>query len=124
MSKALGAAFLNHQVEQLEKTVGGGGHWGNRDRERGAKRGGGGGARKKFGPEIVTKAIPIKAGVHDTGRLSGEDTDSEKTKDADIIIADASVLVNALDQLKKWCRNGRQEIVIVPLEGVWSDSWR
>lgn len=38
-------------------------------------------------------------------------------KDADIIVVDASVLVHALHQVKKWCRDGRDEIVIVPLEG-------
>jgi hypothetical protein len=39
-------------------------------------------------------------------------------KDADIIVVDASVLVHALYQVKKWSRDGRKEIIIVPLEGV------
>jgi hypothetical protein len=28
------------------------------------------------------------------------------------------VLVNALGQVKKWCRDGQEEIIIVPLEGT------
>jgi hypothetical protein len=39
-------------------------------------------------------------------------------KEADVIIVDASVLVNALGQVKKWCRDGQEEIIIVPLEGT------
>jgi len=39
-------------------------------------------------------------------------------KDADIIVVDASVLVHALYQVKKWCRDGRKEILIVPLEAL------
>ena len=38
-------------------------------------------------------------------------------KDADVVIVDASVLVHGLYHLKKWCRDGREEVVIVPLEG-------
>lgn len=38
-------------------------------------------------------------------------------KDADVVVVDASVLVHALYQVKKWCKDGRQEKIIVPLEG-------
>ena len=38
-------------------------------------------------------------------------------KDADIVVLDSSVLIHALGQLKKWSRDGREEIIIVPLEG-------
>ena len=41
-------------------------------------------------------------------------------KDADIVVVDASVLIHALGQVKKWCREGREEIIIVPLEGTRS----
>jgi hypothetical protein len=41
-------------------------------------------------------------------------------KDADIVVVDASVLVHALYQVKKWCKEGRQEKIIVPLEGVFT----
>lgn len=38
-------------------------------------------------------------------------------KDADVVVVDASVLVHALGRVKKWCREGRGEVIIVPLEG-------
>jgi hypothetical protein len=41
----------------------------------------------------------------------------QESKDADVIVIDASVLIHALGQLKKWSRDGREEIIIVPLEG-------
>jgi hypothetical protein len=47
-------------------------------------------------------------------RRSSEDSIE---KDADIVIVDSSVLVHGLDYIKKWSRNGRDEVVIVPLEG-------
>lgn len=40
----------------------------------------------------------------------------QESKDADIIVLDASVLIHALGQLKKWSRDGREETIIVPLE--------
>ena len=43
--------------------------------------------------------------------------DDGAEKDADVVVVDASVLVHALPQVKKWCRDGRKEVVIVPLEG-------
>lgn len=53
------------------------------------------------------------------GRKSVDgEREAEKDKDVDIIVVDASVLVHALYQVKKWCRDGRAEILIVPLEGV------
>ena len=53
------------------------------------------------------------------GKNRGAD-DAKKTnaKEADVIVVDASVLVNALGQVKKWCRDGQEEIIIVPLEGT------
>ena len=33
-------------------------------------------------------------------------------------MVDASVLIHALYQVKKWCRDGRRKIVIIPLEGT------
>ena len=50
-----------------------------------------------------------------------DDKDAERnTKDADVVVVDASVLVHGIEHLKRWCRNGREEIVIVPLEGVFN----
>ena len=146
MSRALGAAFLTHQVEQLEKSVsaspprnGNGYNHNNnwRDRQRphphpptDSKRGQlpVGGIRftttgspttnqpyqrdQKDRPMTVGTG-PRKRGAEDFHSRKG----GVKEKDADVIVVDASVLVNALGQLKKWCRDGQEEIIIVPLEG-------
>ena len=130
MSRALGAAFLNHQVEQLEKSVSNGAASGNwRDRRftqpNNGHSPGSGGKRAPVSPKAINNrkkvsdvqtVSPTRAG--DGRRKSGDDSD----KDADVIIIDASVLVHSLDKLKKWSRNGREEVVIVPLEGECSPS--
>ncbi|KIM79314.1 hypothetical protein PILCRDRAFT_98206 [Piloderma croceum F 1598] len=133
MSRALGAAFLNHQVEQLEKSVTNGAGVGNwRDRrqsqadhaspngrganERGTKRSphvqGGKPIRKKGGDAVEKEREKNEV---KTGRKSVEEP---KGKDAVIVVVDSSVLVNALYQVKKWCKEGREEILIVPLEAL------
>jgi hypothetical protein len=133
MSRALGAAFLNHQVEQLEKSVtnGAGGNWRDRRQsqadhaspngrganERGTKRSphaqGGKPLRKKGGDAVEKEREKNEV---KTGRRSVEEP---KEKDADVVVVDSSVLVNALYQVKKWCKEGREEVLIVPLEGTY-----
>lgn len=122
MSRALGAAFLNHQVEQLEKSAASG-NWRSRapNTQASTKRAqhpgnnapiatsGKQAPRKKAAGMLVIPRDTPPASV----RRSMEDE-----KDADVVIVDASVLVHALHQVKKWCRDGRHEVVIVPLEGV------
>jgi hypothetical protein len=136
MSRALGAAFLNHQVEQLEKSVTNGAGVGNwRDRrqsqadhaspnarganERGTKRSphaqGGKTIRKKGGDVVEKEREKNEVKI---GRRSVEEP-KRGEKDADVVVVDSSVLVNALYQVKKWCKEGREEIVIVPLEGPY-----
>jgi hypothetical protein len=127
MSRALGAAFLNHQVEQLEKSVSSNGptsgNW--RDRKYPAT------GSAKRGPSSPATKIPKTKVALSTkerdkdfdrigtspsmGRTPAED---KPEKLADIIVVDASVLIHALYQVKRWCRDDRQEIVIVPLEGI------
>lgn len=136
MSRALGAAFLNHQVEQLEKTVTGtgSGNWRDRRQTQGngpppnnaIRRGPNPPGvkvvpRRKQDPTPMTTTRdkvqaepPRTISVSPTARRRSE----EETKDGDIVVVDASVLVHALYKVKKWCRDGRQEVVIVPLEGV------
>ncbi|KAL0948002.1 hypothetical protein HGRIS_010624 [Hohenbuehelia grisea] len=133
MSRALGAAFLNHQVEQLEKTVSTGslsGNWRDRKQHHGngsftrgaaprrpqqqlsaAKAGGRrrGGEYERDLSDVDT--VPVR-------QRRSQDEDLEPRKDADVIVVDASVLIYALQDLKKWCREGRKEIVIVPLEAL------
>ena len=127
MSKALGAAFLNHQVEQLEKSVNGTSRQENwRDRRyRGPppERAGTNNRRPQNGggQNVAAQRPPRKGSVAEyTGsNVFGEDRDrSRQEKDADVVVVDASVLVHALPAVKKWCRDGRQEVVIVPLEGA------
>ncbi|EPS96759.1 hypothetical protein FOMPIDRAFT_1062116 [Fomitopsis schrenkii] len=118
MSRALGAAFLNHQVQQLEKTVHdvgpGANNW--RDRRTHNQHDG----RRHRGPP----AAPVRKRDGESAEVRGEDKERSRRengkpeKDADIVIVDASVLVHAIHQVKKWCRDGREEIVIVPLEAL------
>lgn len=133
MSRALGAAFLSHQVEQLEKSVTHGpasGNW--RDRRQPQAELGQGNRRSVInhapkqrapsGNRPVKKPIAetIKETEHSAVKSQKPRKSNEELrggKDADIIVVDASVLVHALHQVKKWCRDGRDEIVIVPLEG-------
>lgn len=148
MSRALGAAFLSHQVEQLEKSVSYNarvpvGGWrdlhrdrdrdGDRERERARDRrqgtgelgsGPGGPAHRrgltshgpKQRPPSGPKPIPRKEHGERAGYKAHEDL--RDTKDADLVVVDASVLVHGLYQVKKWCKEGREEIVIVPLEAL------
>ncbi|KAG2362096.1 hypothetical protein BDR07DRAFT_1407938 [Suillus spraguei] len=134
MSRALGAAFLSHQVEQLEKSVTRGpasGNWRDRrhpqaDLGNTNRRGvinhapkqrpsSGNRSAKKPAAEAVPEREHNEVKVQKP-RKSSEETRGEK--DADIVVVDASVLVHALHQVKKWCRDGRDEIVIVPLEAL------
>ncbi|KAF8626621.1 hypothetical protein AX15_004780 [Amanita polypyramis BW_CC] len=168
MSRALGAAFLSHQVEQLEKSVnarGGGlgvaaatasGNWRERRYHGAGAVGGGvsynyrappvhqgqGNKQGKRAPAIASTArsapAAVKTATHQSlqgggltskGRdgpisrrkSSDEERDRDRgtnTKVADIIVVDASVLVHALYQVKRWCKDGREEIIIVPLEAL------
>ena len=117
MSRALGAAFLSHQVEQLEKSVNnrtpGTTNWRDR-REKHHSSPGALGSRRVSGS-------PPKQRIDDRQLRDSSDKEQKRgqeTKDADVIVLDASVLIHALGQLKKWSRDGREEVIIVPLEGV------
>lgn len=137
MSRALGAAFLTHQVEQLEKSVSHQGHTrmagrkdlphdreGDVDRERDRrqpvgvtvhKRGLATHPPKQRAPS-GTKQIPRRDYPERPGYKTHEY--QRELKDADLIVLDTSVLVHALHKVKKWCKDGREEIVIVPLEAL------
>lgn len=140
MSKALGVAFLNHKVEQLEKSVGtntSSPNWRDRERERRGGAGGGRG-RGRGGGDVAngsaTKRSPQpqrrqaawkKGGPGTRGELLDQEpgvalkwSEEKVEKDADVIVVDSSVLVHALYQVKKWCKEGREEVLIVPLEGI------
>lgn len=130
MSRALGAAFLSHQVEQLEKSVNnripGTENW--RDRRVPHSNQGGKNPTEQHhnSPGALTSrrvsGSPPKQRVGDRPLRDSLDKKQKRgkdTKDADVIVLDASVLIHALGQLKKWSRDGREEIIIVPLEGEW-----
>ena len=104
MSRALGAAFLSHQVAELEKSVGNM-QVNNNNRTRGG--GGRGGGRGRGGRMPDTSRGPVES----KPRLV------KQPHSADRIIIDASVLIHALNQVKNWCREDRKETLIVPLEG-------
>lgn len=144
MSRALGAAFLSHQVEQLEKSVSAApprpspsrnhnnnnNNW--RDRQRSHPQQS---ADSKRG-QLPIGGIRITTTTHThqqhqqqqkerpgtTKNRGAEDAKKTSAKEADVIVVDASVLVNALGQIKKWCRDGQEEIIIIPLEGTVSFS--
>ncbi|KAI6145013.1 hypothetical protein BKA82DRAFT_147594 [Pisolithus tinctorius] len=143
MSRALGAAFLSHQVEQLEKSVSHQGHANlagrrdiprDRDRDVGDRRqpfgehtSGVGGTVHKRGPanHPAKQRAPAPSGTRQSPRKDYPEKPVHKaheyqreTKDADLIVLDASVLVHGLHKVKKWCKEGREEIVIVPLEAL------
>ncbi|EIN04443.1 hypothetical protein PUNSTDRAFT_108195 [Punctularia strigosozonata HHB-11173 SS5] len=133
MSRALGAAFLNHQVEQLERTVNNtgptGGNW--RDRKLSPSRQadfvprGASGKRPPFNP-AAGKPPRRKGGeapernAQDTGIKAGRRSpeNAKKEKIADVIVIDASVLIHCIGQVKVWCREGREEVLIIPLEAL------
>ncbi|KZT03051.1 uncharacterized protein LAESUDRAFT_382234 [Laetiporus sulphureus 93-53] len=129
LSRALGAAFLNHQVEQLEKTVSdagpGSGNWRDRRTQNTADNHNNhnsghrhpDGKRLRPGSAKASRKPDIESSNNNVdGNMNKRDT--RETKDADVVVVDASVLIHALGQVKKWCREGREEIIIVPLEAL------
>jgi hypothetical protein len=127
LSLALGAALLSHKVEELERSVS--------TRPNGATAG----SKMNFaravdnraGRNLVQepperRAVPDEVngsrnGVENAQSLERGEKPASK-KDADIVVVDASVLIHAIGQLKAWCRNGREEVIIVPLEGAYTCS--
>lgn len=118
MSLALGAAFLNHQVEELQKSVTTKPHAGYGPKMNYARavdprptRGRG----QLDNSAKVVRNEPRPQSMHLEQSREREDKQAP-IQVADIIVVDASLLVHGIGQLKDWCRNNRKEIVIVPLE--------
>ncbi|KAF9650453.1 hypothetical protein BDM02DRAFT_3154903 [Thelephora ganbajun] len=127
LSRALGAAFLSHQVEQLEKSANNRipGTANRRDRRVPHSDQGGRNSSEKHhnSPAALTSrrvsGSPPKQRIDDRPLRDSPDRKQKRgqeIKDADVIVLDASVLIHALGQLKKWSRDNREEIIIVPLE--------
>lgn len=126
MARALGAAFLNHQVQELEKSVSAKPRFdGSRGRDRRGSRGGQrpqqpsrGGGRPRTDEPRGEFGRRSNEREHSSERDDKEDRTQTNKKDAEVVVVDASVLVHALGQLKTWFRNGREEVIVVPLEGT------
>ncbi|KAF8734505.1 PIN domain, partial [Rhizoctonia solani] len=142
MSRALGAAFLNHQVAELERNAG--------NQRNKASRGRGGRARRSdrdrddYDPDFDRARTKATFGINNTPvqddswrrhPQSSDDTASESaspprsriplggthhnknTPLADVIVIDASVLIYALGAVQRWCHDGQTQVVI-PLEAL------
>lgn len=137
MSRALGAAYLGHQVAKLESRVnsadssayspsnsprggrgrgprGGGRVW---TPERGGQR-----TRKRSFALHPVGAEPDSEPQQTSTPGPGQfpPVPKEKPIMANVIVLDASALVYALGQVKRWCKEERKETLIVPLEGASS----
>jgi hypothetical protein len=149
MSRALGAAFLNHQVTELERNT-------NNQRTRAPRgRGGrtGGGVRRsekdqEYDPEFDRARTKADFGIGPTAGDEGswrrrpqssDDTASESASPPrprtlhgaqgarsapppDVVVVDASVLIHSLGAVQRWCRNKHTQVVI-PLEGELSPQF-
>ncbi|KAI5451091.1 hypothetical protein NCC49_001969 [Naganishia albida] len=108
LSKALGAAYLSHQIEQLEDrvtsnlTLGGRGRGGRGRRGGNGASGGNGGGRR--GNQRAPEANKVRKPA------AQEDTQPETR-----LVLDTSALVFALPTITRLLRTGRAEM-IVPLE--------
>ncbi|CAE6430485.1 unnamed protein product [Rhizoctonia solani] len=138
MSRTLGAAYLNHQVAELERNA-------NNNRNR-APRGRGGRARRPekdredYDPDFDRARTKATFGINNTPEedswrrrpQSSDDTASESASPprpriplghhrnaplADVIVVDASVLIYALGAVQRWCHDGQTQVVI-PLEAL------
>lgn len=141
MSRALGAAFLGHQVAQLESRIntspsssprGGGrgrGSRGGRVWNPDRDRGGGGGGQRVRKRSFSLHPVPAEPGLEPAQLPSNTPVTAptsqgvpvapkERPVMANVIVLDASVLVYALGQVKRWCKEERKETLIVPLEGA------
>lgn len=117
MSKALGAAFLHHQVEQLEKSVS------NSDaarRNRDTRKPSYTSDPAKIYRPRSSPALPARPSKSpfDSLNKQGQSPKRDLPKDADVVVVDASVLIHGISHIKKWCKDGRREIVVIPLEGL------
>lgn len=130
LSRALGAAFLSHKVEELEKTVSTSPNYGgfnsreNKERrlsptDFGARgrgfRGRGGSSRPSRGGRSRGADDDYKE--EHSYSMDKKAEERANSKDADVVVVDASVLIHSIGQLKTWTKYGREETIIVPLEG-------
>jgi len=106
MSKALGQAFLSHQVRRMEEDAGGRGRHNNNRR---------GSSRVQYDTSNKSRNTVAKRGVVNT--TSNDGNGQPVSKPPSRIVLDASVLIHALDQVRKWCSADSETKIIIPLEG-------
>jgi len=111
MGKLLGQAFLSHQVSQLEHKV----HSRNSSTPNSASR--------PVGKRAAPGGIYSRALIGSDAKIqkpNGVIVDTSRpdlpkpTRAFDRIVVDTSVLIHALDQVRKWSREATT--VIIPLE--------
>jgi hypothetical protein len=108
MSKALGQAFLSHQIRQLEA--------GASKRGRHGRRGGTPMHVDDRPRNILSKSVPNDSAI---AVIAAQDsTRASPPVASKRIVVDASVLVHALDQVRKWCLGDKVGQLVVPLEGM------
>lgn len=111
MGKLLGQAFLSHQVSQLEHKI----HSRNSSTSNPASRPAG----KRAAPGGIYSRALIGSDEK-IQKPNGVIVDTSRpdlpkpTRAADRIVVDTSVLIHALDQVRKWSREAAT--VIIPLE--------
>jgi hypothetical protein len=115
MGKLLGQAFLSHQVSQLEHKI----HSRNSSRNSPASNS----ASRPVGKRAAPGGIYSRALIGADEKIqkpNGVILDTSRpdlpkpTRAADRIVVDTSVLIHALDQVRKWSREATT--VVVPLE--------
>ena len=106
MSKALGQAFLSHQVTRLEEDAGGRGRNSNR---RGSSR---------AHSDINNRARNTVPKRNMTNTAIDDQSAQPISKPPSKVVLDASVLIHALDQVRKWCTAENEIKIIIPLEGM------
>ncbi|KAH7103432.1 hypothetical protein BKA62DRAFT_768845 [Auriculariales sp. MPI-PUGE-AT-0066] len=115
MSRALGAAFLSHQVVELERAVANN----HANTPNSPRRGGGGGGMRGRGRGGGGANNSAKRGGHrsqTSDDASGEDSRMSLPVGTAIVVLDASVLVHAPGAVKRWCRDHIGPDLVVPLE--------
>jgi len=123
MSRALGAAFLSHQVAQLERAVA---NSTSNPRDSTAPRRGGGQRGRGRGagpaPGAGTGPGPKRAAAHRAHTSDDDNRSAQLPPGLSAVVLDASVLIYAPGAVKRWCKDDNGPDLVVPLEGKFSIS--
>jgi hypothetical protein len=106
ISRALGQAFLSHQVRQLEQSAD---NQGKRQPRRNTKV-----IRDTANQNASTNE---RTQDHSNGEERGLQRAHSSNTESPRVVVDASVLVHGLEQLRRWCSEQGSRRFIIPLEG-------